>query len=143
MLATGTAGRRLLLVDDDFLTREAATLVLAGAGYMVAAAANGLEALERLRKEERPDLILLDLKMPGMDGRQFCCEQARNEQFAGIPILVMSANSDARQQADALGAAGCLQKPIEAADLLEAVRRCCCSSAGGKNARNTVPNMTP
>jgi CheY-like chemotaxis protein len=119
-------------VDDDFLTREATTLALAAEGYMVAAAANGREALERLRQRCRPDLILLDLAMPGMDGQQFRRELARDEELARIPVLVVSASGDLRRQADALGAVGCLQKPIEVGQLLDAVRRCCGRSPAGE-----------
>jgi CheY-like chemotaxis protein len=134
MLSSGATPRRLLLlVDDDFLTRESVTLVLAGEGYMVAAAANGREALERLHGHCRPDLILLDLKMPVMDGWEFRRELARDAALAGIPLLVVSASGDAREQAEALGAAGCLQKPIDTGELLGAVRRCCgCVPAGEK-----------
>jgi CheY-like chemotaxis protein len=133
MFATKATGRLVLLVDDDFLTREAATLVLAGDGYMVAAAANGREALERLHQPHRPDLILLDLRMPVMDGEAFRRELARDEALAGIPVLIISASGDAPRRADALGAVGCLQKPVEIGQLLEAVRRCCGPSPRGEN----------
>jgi CheY-like chemotaxis protein len=132
MFPARTTGRRVLLVENDFLTREAVTLVLAGEGYMVAAAANGREALERLHHYSPPDLILLDLTMPEMDGRQFRSEQVRDDSLAAIPVLVVSASGDAPQQANALGAAGCLQKPVETGQLLDAVRRCCSSSPAGE-----------
>jgi CheY-like chemotaxis protein len=133
MFSASVAGRRVLLVEDDFLTREAVTLVLAGEGYMVAAAASGREALEHLHQHGRPDLILLDLRMPRMDGRQFRQELARDEVLAAIPVLVVSACGDARQQADELGAVACLQKPVDTGQLLDAVRRWCGSSPAGEH----------
>jgi CheY-like chemotaxis protein len=125
MFSPTATGRRVLLVDNDFLTREAVTLTLAGEGYMVATAADGREALEWLRHHGRPDLILLDLAMPGMDGAAFRQEQKRDEALAAVPVLILSAVGDAPRQAAALGAAGCLQKPVDTAQLLDAVRKCC------------------
>src|SRR3954452_20748418 len=56
--------KRLLVVEDCFLARERMSLLLGEEGYMVSTAANGAEAIERLRNSSRPDLILLDLRMP-------------------------------------------------------------------------------
>jgi CheY-like chemotaxis protein len=131
MFSACASGRRVLLVEDDLLTREAVTLVLAGEGYMVATAANGREALEWLRHCGRPDLILLDLRMPVMDGREFRRELVQDESLASVPVLLLTASGDARAQTDALGAAGCLQKPVETGQLLDAVRRCCAASPAG------------
>lgn len=83
--------RRLLLIDDDEDLRDSMTDALQGAGFEVASAANGQEALERLSTGELPDVILLDLLMPVMNGWQFCEERKRNPKLAGIPIIAMSA----------------------------------------------------
>src|SRR5207248_1971254 len=72
MVGAPQAGKRILLIDDDFTTREVMSVLLGGDGYRVSVAANGAEALERLRSPDRPELILLDLKMPVMDGCSFC-----------------------------------------------------------------------
>src|SRR5262245_53362136 len=72
MVAPPHAGKRVLVVDDDFATREMMSLLLASDGYRVATACNGADAIDRLRGFERPDLIILDLKMPKMDGCAFC-----------------------------------------------------------------------
>jgi CheY-like chemotaxis protein len=125
MLTGGRASGRVLLVEDDLLTREAVTLLLSGDGYMVAAAGNGREALERLRAYERPDLILLDLRMPVMDGYAFQRHLQEDPGLASIPVLLFSAAGDAGARASDLGAAGCLQKPVATEQLLEAVHRCC------------------
>jgi CheY-like chemotaxis protein len=92
---------------------------------MVATASNGTDAFQRLRHYERPNLILLDLMMPGMDGWRFREEQQQDPNLAGIPIIVISALADIEQNASTLGAADYLQKPVERARLLDAVRRCC------------------
>jgi CheY-like chemotaxis protein len=115
----------ILLIDDNAVTREKVSMLLAGAGYRVAAAANGAEAIQRLHGCDRPDLILLDLSMPVMDGRGFRDRQRQDVRLASIPVLVYSAAEDADQTAAALGAAGCVHKPTDIDALLDAVRRCC------------------
>jgi CheY-like chemotaxis protein len=124
MIPSRATGKRILLVDDDFATREAVASILAGDGHMVAAAANGEEALERLHHSGRPDLILLDLAMPKMDGWNLHDHLQADVSTAKIPIVVLSAVDEAPEAAS-LGAAGYLHKPVETAKLLEVVRRCC------------------
>jgi CheY-like chemotaxis protein len=125
MVGAPQAGKRILLIDDDFTTREVMSVLLAGDGYRVSVAANGAEALERLRAHERPELILLDMKMPVMDGCSFCEHRRRDPELAAIPIVVLSALPDAAEQAAPYGVALCLQKPVDAVDLLVALRQCC------------------
>jgi twitching motility two-component system response regulator PilH len=125
MLAALPTGKRVLLIDDDFLLREMVTLTLAGDGYMIATAANGDDAFERLRQFERPNLILLDLTMPRMDGLHFRRRQQEDTQLASIPVVVCSAAGDIEQQASSLGARAYLQKPVDTGCLLDTVRRCC------------------
>jgi CheY-like chemotaxis protein len=123
MAAPPHSGKRVLVIDDDFATREMLSVVLAGDGYRVAAACNGVDALERLRSFERPDLILLDLKMPVMDGCAFCRERGRDRELAAIPMLVLSAVADVEEQAAKVGATAYLRKPFDPVDLLVAVRK--------------------
>jgi CheY-like chemotaxis protein len=115
----------ILLIDDNVLTRERLSLLLAGAGYRVAAAANGEEAMQRLHACGKADLIVLDLSMPVMDGRDFRNRQKQDEKLASIPVVVYSGAADLDEAAGALGAAACLHKPIDANHLLEVIRRCC------------------
>jgi len=123
------AGKRVLVIDDDFATREMLSLVLAGDGYRVAMASHGIDALERLRGFEAPDLIILDLKMPKMDGCAFCEERHKSPRWATIPTIVVSGVSDAEEQAAALGALAYLQKPIDTVRLLELLHRHCPTEA--------------
>ena len=75
--------KRILLIDDNPLTRESISMMLAAAGYCVALASNGADALQRLREHRRPDLILLDLSMPVLDGHDFCLKQ-RQDKTPGV-----------------------------------------------------------
>ncbi len=128
-------GKRLLIIDDDFITQESMSTLLASDGYRVATACNGQDALERLHGYEKPDLILLDLKMPVMDGCHFCAARQKDVRLASIPVVIVSGMSDVAEQAAALGAARYLQKPVDVVELLHALRECC----GKKAAGVTVP----
>jgi CheY-like chemotaxis protein len=118
-------GKNILIVEDDAATRDALTMVLTDEGYSVRAAANGREAIDLLRGGAAPDLIILDLMMPVMDGWQFRSEQQRHPDLTRIPVVVLSADGTVRDKAASLGAVGCLQKPIEVDDLLHEIERCC------------------
>lgn len=122
-MGNGHAGKRLLVIDDDFSTREVMSMVLAGEGYRVATAANGADALERLASGELPSLILLDLSMPVMDGQTFCARRKDAGGLAAIPVIVVSAERDGAQRAAAMGADAYLEKPVDTLQLFEAIRR--------------------
>jgi CheY-like chemotaxis protein len=117
--------KRVLIIDDDFVTQETMSTLLAGHGYRVAAACNGRDAIERLNAYEKPDLILLDLKMPVMDGCRFCQARQQDKALASIPVVVLSGMPDVAKQASELGAAGYLQKPIDIVALLGMLQKCC------------------
>jgi two-component system, chemotaxis family, chemotaxis protein CheY len=116
-------GKTILVVEDDPLTREALGALLGGAGYTARAAAEGGEALEVLRQGPPPDLILLDLLMPGMDGWHFRREQQHDPALATIPVVVCSGTGDADLHAAALGAIGFIDKPIDPDQLLDTIHR--------------------
>ena len=116
-------GKTILVVDDDALTREAVGIMLASAGYAVASAPDGGAALASLRRGLAPDLIVLDLLMPGIDGWHFRREQRRDPALAAIPIVVCSGTGDADIHATALGAVGFINKPLEADQFLQTVTR--------------------
>ena len=85
-----TAAPRALLVEDNLTDREMMRRLLVGEGWAVTAAGNGREALDRL-KSERPNLILLDLMMPEMDGFEFLAEFRKTPTFASTPVIVVTA----------------------------------------------------
>jgi CheY-like chemotaxis protein len=114
-----TPGQCILLVEDDELLRGAMKMVLEWEGYRVACAGDGREALDYLRGGGRPALILLDVMLPVLDGRQFREEQRRDPALAGVPVVVISA----LDAADCPEAAAHVRKPFAAEELLEAVRR--------------------
>jgi two-component system phosphate regulon response regulator PhoB len=102
---------RILVVDDEYLFRAPSSMVLRQAGYAVDCAATGEEAL-KLLESVQPDLVLLDLMMPGMGGLAFLRRLRADERFAALPVVVLSAGSDGRPGTEALklGARACLLK---------------------------------
>jgi CheY-like chemotaxis protein len=120
----GPLGKSVLVVEDDNAAREVAVLLLEGQGYAVTRARDGREALALLRGQPLPDLIVLDLWMPGMNGQQFREHQRTDPALAAIPVLVVSAVADDAEQDGALGEVGFLQKPVAPDDLFAAVARC-------------------
>ncbi len=113
-------GAPVLVVDDDPLIRTSISEILDLEGYPVATAANGAEALEVV-EQARPSLVLLDMRMPIMDGWGFA--GALNERGIRLPILVMTAAQSAETWAREVHADGYLAKPFELVDLLDAVER--------------------
>jgi CheY-like chemotaxis protein len=119
--------RRVLIVDDAEDIRNSVAEVLESEGYFVSCAGNGHDALQALTSAEPlPDLILLDLMMPDMDGREFRARQLAHVQLAGIPVVLMSAGGNLKAQAEALRAQGYLRKPFRDIDqIVETVGRLC------------------
>jgi CheY-like chemotaxis protein len=118
-------GRRILIVEDDADLSEALCDILRDEGYAVTSAADGQEALDRLRRDERPSLILLDLTMPVMNGWQFRAEQRRDPDLSEIPVLVLSAGEHLAEQVSSLGIDDFVHKPIDLGHLLQKIERYC------------------
>jgi two-component system, chemotaxis family, chemotaxis protein CheY len=116
-------GPTILVVDDDADIRDALSSLLEELGYLTLCAANGKEALERLRRPGTvtPRLILLDLMMPVMDGFQFIREQRKDAALASIPVVVVTAGSENAVP----GALEVLKKPVRAERLLASVEKHC------------------
>jgi CheY-like chemotaxis protein len=116
---------RVLVVEDDQAIRSGLTDLLTDEGYAALEAANGAEALALLRgAAEVPDVILLDLMMPVMDGAAFREHQRSDPALSAIPVIVLTAVGRAQQQAaTALGAAALLPKPLRIGDLLALLGR--------------------
>ncbi|MBX5481300.1 MAG: response regulator transcription factor [Myxococcaceae bacterium] len=109
-------------MDDDPDILDALSEILEAEGFSVTRARNGQEALERL--QPRPDLILLDLMMPVMDGYEFARRmKSLQNPSSRIPILVLSADRNVSAKAKDIGAAGFLAKPFELGDLLGMVKQ--------------------
>ena len=116
--------KTIMVVDDDGDIRDAVRQILQDEGYGVITAGNGLEAMEQLRTAATlPDLILLDLGMPIMNGWDFRAEQRKEPRLAGIPVVVITAAGDSQEKARSLDPAGVLAKPFQLATLMSTVRR--------------------
>ena len=111
---------RVLVVDDDPDVRELMSQLLELEGHQVQGAADGEEALACLRRGPRPDAILLDLRMPGMNGWEFRAAQLADPELASIPVYVLTADrtSDV-EDLHALRAAGFFHKPLDVDALLD------------------------
>jgi CheY-like chemotaxis protein len=116
---------RILVVEDDEAIRGLVSEVLRDDGYDVSEASNGIEALEAV-SARRPDLIVLDLMMPVMDGWTFVEECRRSRRCEQVPIVVTSAAHDLPRTAErlrSLGVRTCLSKPFDVDGLLALVQR--------------------
>jgi CheY-like chemotaxis protein len=109
----------VLVVDDDPDMQEVMALTLEVGDYRVSRASNGREALERV-EAEMPDLILLDMRMPVMDGWTFAAE-LRRRHGRRAPIVVCTAAEDAQRRAREVDAVACLSKPFELEEMLRVV----------------------
>ncbi len=116
-----TPGQYILVVDDDHDFREALGEVLTGAGYPVQQAENGEVALRRVA-EEAPGIVLLDLKMPVLDGWGVMERMRGDPRSAPIPILILSAYGF-EWEAELLGAQGYIPKSVGMDEILERVRK--------------------
>ena len=115
---------RIVAVDDNPVVTQLIAAVLGQAGYDVEVLSTGGEALVALQRNP-PDLLLLDLQMPGLDGLEVLRIVREQKVCAGVPVLVLTAEDDSHYVAKAreLGAAGYLLKPFRAQDLTAKVRR--------------------
>jgi len=114
----------VLVVDDEEDIRLVLQARLETAGYQVQTAGNGMEALDRIRSSP-PDLVVLDLMLPGIDGFGVCAMIKRDQRFSRIPVILLTARSQPQDRATgvALGADAHLTKPFRAEELLAEVRR--------------------
>jgi CheY-like chemotaxis protein len=127
--------RTALIVDDDKHIREALREYLNGDGFEVVCAADGQEALEVLQQGTRPDVIVLDLLMPVMDGWDFRAAQLRDPALAKVPVVIISASGfSAATVVSQLKAADYLAKPLNPGMLVDVLRRV------SADARETSPS---
>jgi len=120
---SGRAVRSVLIADDDAFARDVLGRLLEMNGYRVLKAANGAEALQCLHRQSRPDLIILDLLMPRLNGYEFLRRRQREPGLADIPVIVVSAE-DTSTAAEQVGVMAHFQKPIAFQDLLATIGRC-------------------
>jgi CheY-like chemotaxis protein len=117
--------REILIVEDDSALREALAQVLSDEGYELLSARDGLEAVNCLKKGNRPDVILLDLSMPVVNGWEFRMFQKRDPELALIPVVIITAGGYTREEVAWLEAAALIPKPVDLTVLLSVMRRFC------------------
>src|SRR4051794_16210794 len=111
----------VLIVEDDESLRELLAMMLESEGLSVDTASNGKEALDLLDKDQ-PHVILLDMRMPVMDGWQFCTEMSRRGGKRPV-VVVVTAAADPATRAAEVGADAWLSKPFDRGVLLSMVHR--------------------
>ena len=121
----GNGPRMVLLVDDDADIREALIAWVEQHGFAAIAASDGQSALTLLRAGLRPNVILLDVRMPVCDGWRFREEQMRDARLADVPVVMFSGDGIDRERAARLGIRECLQKPLALDRLTETLDRHC------------------
>lgn len=120
--------RVVMIVEDDPDSREILSELVAGEGFRTLVASNGKEALAELEAAKGatlPCLILLDMMMPVMDGRQFRAAQREDPLLGKIPVVVLSAHVETMMTVDAMRAKAVLEKPVDFSELIGVVRDIC------------------
>jgi CheY-like chemotaxis protein len=115
----------ILIVEDDSALREALAQVLSDEGYELFSARDGLEAVNCLKKGNRPDVILLDLSMPVVNGWEFRMFQKRDPELARIPVVLITAGGYSREEVAWLEPSALIPKPVDLDVLLAVIRRFC------------------
>ena len=124
-------GERILVVEDNEKNMKLFRDVLGARGYRTLEATTGGEAVE-LATEQAPDLVLMDIQMPGVDGVEALRRLRADERTAGIPVLAVTAQAmqGDRERFLAEGFDGYLSKPVNVRELIGTVRRYCDGRAG-------------
>ena len=116
------AGERILIVEDEPDILSVVTSRLEASGYQCLSAADGISGFEKAKKEN-PDLMILDLMLPKMDGYKVCALLKKDSRYAKIPIILFTARAQEEDEKLGLecGADAYVHKPFNAAELLRAV----------------------
>ena len=119
-------GRQILVVEDNERNMKLVRELLEATGYRAIEAATGSQALD-LAREHRPDLVLMDIRLPDIDGVEALSRLRADDRTASIPVLAVTAQAmqGDRERCLAAGFDGYLSKPIDVGQLLEAVSRHC------------------
>lgn len=121
----GITMKTVLLVEDDQTLRTSLCELLESEGYKALAAGNGFEAVDLLRHEPHPDLILLDLMMPVMNGWAFLKYRNEHSVLSSVPVVVTTGWKEVPGEAEVIGVQGYLRKPLDPKEVLETVRKHC------------------
>lgn len=112
--------KKVLIIEDDPSFLRAISHIVEKEGYNVTSASNGMTGL-RMAKEDKPDLLILDVMLPGIDGFEICSQLRNEPQTAKLPIIMLSAKGQDADKTTGLkvGADEYLTKPVDRAVLLE------------------------
>ena len=129
-------GQRILIVEDEEAIVEVVSQTLRRHGYETASAANGDDALEKAFSL-RPDLVILDLMLPKMDGWEVCRRLKADRQTASVPVLMLTARREERDVVEGLeiGADDYMKKPFSLAELAARVKALLRRSGSGEEGR--------
>ena len=125
MASVAVERKKILVVDDSKTALFIETTILRGGHYELITAQNGNEAVAKALAE-KPDLILMDVVMPGMTGFEACRELKGREETSGIPIIMVTTRGEESnvETGFASGCADYVTKPINSAELLTKIRNC-------------------
>lgn len=117
--------KRVLVVDDSLTVRRGLQLLLEKAGYTVALAADGEEALKALREEGRVDLVITDLNMPRLDGLELTRRIRSLPGYRLVPVLLLTTEAEVakKEEGKKAGATGWIVKPFQPEQLLNLLHR--------------------
>ncbi|MCG3159524.1 MAG: Polar-differentiation response regulator DivK [Acidobacteria bacterium] len=121
-----TEKKPCILIAEDFEeNRIALKLILTHTGFDVVEAEDGRQAVETVRRE-KPDLVLMDVTLPALDGLQATREIRSDEEFKQLPIIIISAHDsdEIRRQADEAGGTAYISKPVEIEELKKLIEGC-------------------
>lgn len=138
--ATTVNRGRVLVVDDEPMVRDTLGQFLAEEGYVVDTAVDGADALDRVRAA-KPDAILLDLMMPGMNGRQFLQALREDPEYQQVPVLIMTAVHGLEVNLSTIGASEVVEKPFQIEDLLNKVALAVYRSRDADRAVTAMPSQ--
>src|SRR4051812_38101434 len=113
--------KKILVADDDPAIVDAITMMLELADYSVRSTVDGM--VISMIKSEKPDAVLLDIWMSGVDGREICKKIRADEYIKDVPVIMFSASRDVKSSSTAAGANAFLAKPFEMQELLDVVEK--------------------
>ena len=119
--------KKILIIDDDLRHDKMMSYLLLSKGFDMIYALSGQEALEKLRLKvfEKPDIILMDIMMPHMDGFETFKETRKNPDLKDTPIIMLTALSDPKnmERAISIGAADYIEKPFSPSDVISRIKK--------------------
>ena len=112
---------KILVVDDEPSILRSTQLLLVDMGFDVATCSDQAKVLDTIRRE-RPDLLLQDVRMPGLDLERLVSSIRNDKEFARLPVLLFSASMDLDEIQQRVGASGILEKPFKPTEIVEAIK---------------------